>query len=59
MSNLCSNEIRELIHEPIKIDCDSGSDVAIVDFSDEVSLQYNAFGISNQYFYKTVNTWFI
>lgn len=41
MSNLCSNEIKELIHEPNKIDCDSGSDVVeIVDFSDEVSLQY-------------------
>lgn len=42
MSNyLWSNEIRELIHEPNKIDCDSESHVvANVDFSDEASLQY-------------------
>lgn len=60
MSNLCSNEIRELVHGPNKIDCDV---VAIVDF--QMKFHYNtlAFGISKQYFYKTllpfVNTWLI
>lgn len=41
MSNLCSTEIKELVHEPNKINCDSESDVeAIVAFPDEVSLHY-------------------
>lgn len=43
MSNLCSTEIKELIHEPNKINCDSESEVeAIVDFPDEVSLHYSS-----------------